>query len=139
MDFWRFLDYITEANTNPVVTWYGAISKAAQAEFDALVIAQAKTEDWDEAKKSKRKYKELQKEHKGLTQLIFEVISQLHGKQIRTHFRPIGIMKRSERQFIFLGGCEKHGTLGTIPPDAFNDALRLKTQYEQGRGTTRDH
>lgn len=130
MAYWEFLDYITEDHRNPVLEWYGALAPPVRADFDLLVLTLSETEDWDEAKPKKRKYKELVRNYPGLYELIFKV-----GK---INFRPLGIFKRSERQFIFLGGCEKH-TFWTVPADAFKDAYRLKTKFDQGKGATRAH
>ena len=102
----------------------------AQADFDALVLTLSETQDWDDAKKKKRKYKELERKHAGLCELILKV----EGKNLR----PLGVLKRELRQFVFLGGCEKH-TFWTIPPGAFDKALKLKGQFDQGKGATRAH
>ena len=130
MAYWEFLDYITEDHRNPVLGWYGALEPQVQADFDLLVIALSETEDWDEVKERKRKYKELIRHYSGMYELIFKV-----G---RKNFRPLGILRRSERQFVFLGGCEKH-TFWTVPPNAFEGAYKLKGQFDLGRGTTRAH
>jgi hypothetical protein len=130
MAFWRFLDYITEGHQNPISDWYGTLIPEAQAEFDVLVKTLSETEDWDGPKRKKRKYKQLTKAHVGLTELIFKVNAK--------NLRPIGILVNVHREFIFLGGCEKH-TFWTVPRNAFDEALRLKVKFEQGRGTTREH
>lgn len=134
MPFWRFMDYLTEGppRTNPVSDWYGDLEPEVQAAFDALVATLAETEDWDEPKKKKRKYEELSRDHLGLCELKFKV-----G---RRRFRPIGILHRGIHEFVFLGGCEEKGFFGTTkPPGAFDNALRLRQAYDQGRGTTREH
>lgn len=130
MAYWEFLDYITEDHRNPVMDWWGGLEPQPMADFDVLVAALSETEDWDEAKKSKRKYKELTRNYPGLFELIFKA----DGK----NFRPLGILKRIERQFIFLGGCEKH-PFWTVPANAFENAYKLKTKLEKGRGATRAH
>lgn len=130
MAYWEFFDYITEGHRNPVVEWYGTLNTRVQAEFDVLVLVLSETEDWDEVKEKKRKCKELERHYPGLYELRFRVDG--------VHFRPLGILKRLERQFILLGGCEKH-TFWTIPNDALDAAYRLKAQFEQGKGTTRAH
>jgi len=53
-------------------------------------------------------------------------------------FRPLGVLRRETREFIFLGGCE-HQRMSSIPPDAFDDAFKLKERLEQQRGATREH
>jgi len=132
--FWRFVDYLTEGppRTNPVSDWYGTLDPDVKAAFDALVRTLEETEDWDEPKPKDRKYKELSGKHVGLCELIFKV----EGR----NFRPIGILHREIREFIFLGGCEKKGWFGTTDPvNAFDNALLLKAAYEQEKGTTREH
>jgi hypothetical protein len=130
MAYWEFLDYITEDRQNPVLAWWGTLSDQAKAEFDTLVLVLSETEDWDEPKRKKRKYKELDKQHKGLSELILKV----DGKNLR----PIGLLRKEQRQFVFLGGCEKH-TFWTVPPGAFDKALRLKEKLDQGKGATGAH
>lgn len=130
MPTWQFLDYITEKREWPIGDWYGSLGVGERAEFDVLIDTLAETEDWDERKPKYRKYKELEKRHAGLCELILKV-----GKK---NLRPIGVLRRDRREFILLNGCEKH-TFWTVPPGAFDTALRLKSQLEQGRGTTRAH
>jgi hypothetical protein len=130
MPHWEFLDYITEGHQNPVMEWWGMLTPQAKADFDALVLTLSETEDWDEPKKKKRKYKELERKHRGLCELILKV----EGKNLR----PLGVLRQEQRQFVFLGGCEKHA-FWTVPPRAFDKALKLKEQLDQGKGTTRAH
>ena len=110
--------------------WWGSLEPEPKADFDVLVAVLAETEDWDEVKKKRRKYKELTRKYPGMYELIFKV-----G---RKNFRPLGILRRVERQFIFLGGCEKH-PVWTVPPNAFENAYKLKGQFEQGRGRINAH
>ena len=131
MAFWQFFDYITENRVNPVSEWYqNYLDDDEKAVFDLLVKTLSVTEDWYEAKKKDRQYKELERDRIGLAQLMLKVK--------RKNLRPIGLLRRQEREFIFLGGCEKH-PFWTIPPKAFDAALRLKAQFEQGRGAIREH
>lgn len=130
MAFWKFFDYITEQNRNPIQDWYGTVGSEVQAAFDVLVQELAGTEDWDAPKPKKRKCRLLKDKHAGMYELIFKV-----GKQ---KFRPLGIMYQDRREFVLLGGCE-HRRWQNIPPGAFDDAFKLKEFLEQGRGTTREH
>ena len=127
---WEFFDYITEAHKNPIQDWYGTLAAQQKADFDALVLALSETEDWDAPKERKRKYKELEGKHKGLCELILKVE--------RKNLRPLGALRREQRQFIFLGGCEKHG-FWIVPPGAFDAALTLKKKFDQGKGAPRAH
>jgi len=131
MPFWRFTQYVTDQPRCPIIEWYGTLEADAQAAFDILCKVLSETEDWDEVKPNRRKYKELFKEHKGLSELLFNL-----G---RRQFRPIGLLLRDRHEFLFLCGCIKTGRGTTDPPNAFSDALQLKIQYEAGRGYTRDH
>lgn len=73
MALWKFLDYITEQNRNPIQDWYGTVGADVQAAFDVLVQELAGTEDWDAAKPNKRKYRILTGKHIGMCELIFKV------------------------------------------------------------------
>lgn len=130
MAFWQFYEYITENRQNPMSDWYGMIKPEELAAVEVFIDTMANTEDWDEPKPKERNYKELTKKHVGLTQLILEV----NGKP----FRLIGTLNRIENKFIFFGACEKH-TWWTIPPNAFDNALRLKELWDQGRGNIREY
>jgi hypothetical protein len=130
MTFWRFMDYLTVENRCPIIEWYGIQDDDVQAEFDLFVKDLSETEDWDEPELGKRKYKVLTRRHVGLCELKFRVNAR--------KFRPLGVLARDNREFVFLGGCEKH-RMNTIPPDAFDSAFRLKEPFENGRGTTREH
>jgi hypothetical protein len=128
MAFWKFLDYVTENHTSPISMWYGSVGRDVQAAFDILVQELAGTEDWDFAKK--RKYRELKRQHTGMCELIFKV-----GQR---KFRPLGILRRDLREFIFLGACE-HQRGNSIPPNAFDDAFKLMGEFLKGKGAPRDH
>jgi len=131
MAFWEFKDYVTADQRSPILEWYGTLDEDVQAAFDLLVKGMAETEDWDEVKPRRRKYKELTRQHEGLCELFLKVNER--------SFRPIGILRRETREFIFLGGCEKVGQGATDPEEAFDSALRLKQQFDAGRGVTREY
>jgi hypothetical protein len=131
MPFWWFKEYVTDQQRCPIVDWYGMLEPEAQAAFDLTVKVLSETEDWDEVKATRRKYKELSRSHQGLCELKF--------KLGRRRFRPLGVLIRDNREFVFLGGCEKKGRGESDPPGAFAGALRLKKQFEEGRGRTREH
>jgi hypothetical protein len=131
MPYWRFKDYVTEDRRSPLLEWYGMLDGDVQAAFDLLLKFLSETEDWDEAKSSRKKYKELFGKHEGLCELILKV-----GKR---KFRPLGILHRDSREFVFLGGAEKVGQGVTDPEGAFDLALHLKKQFDEGKGVTRDY
>jgi hypothetical protein len=138
--FWQFFDYITEDNKNHVSMWYGTLERDEQVALDLLVKQLAETEDWNATKKRRRKHKELEFEDIGLTQLMFESFRPTtFGQIFRKQFRAIGVWQKEEWQFIFLNGCQKHGILGTTPPNAFTEARRLKAQFEAKRGNINEH
>jgi hypothetical protein len=139
MPAWQFLDYITEKNERPIITWYGTLEPNAKVEFDLLVKVLSETEDWESVKKKRQKFRDLERQHLGLTELVFEVEGKYMGSFKKKQFRPLGIRRKLERVFILLNGCEKHGFMGTVPPGAFEDAMRLKSDLEQGKGTTDAH
>lgn len=139
MSPWQFLDYITEDNQNPIIDWYGTLPPEAKAIFDIDVKAFSVTEDWQETKALRRKFKTLDREHAGMSQIMFETATQRPRKVEKRHFRAFGLFNRIDRSFIFFGGCEKHGTLGTLPPHARTDAMAIMRKFQQGKGTTREH
>jgi hypothetical protein len=140
MALWRFLDYVTDDEKNPVNEWCeNYLTVSEQAEFDLVVDYLARIRDWDEVKKARRKYRELERELVGLTELKFTTTIQNMGKNITKHFRPLGILKREEQEFIFLGGFQKGRSNIPIPADAYIKALRYKKEHEQNRGTTHEH
>jgi hypothetical protein len=131
MPCWQFRDYVTEDRRSPLLEWYGMLDEEAQAAFDVLLKTLSETEDWDEVKSTRRKYKELFGQHAGLCEIILTVN--------RRKFRPLGILIRGTQEFILLGGAEKIGHGTTDPEGAFDMALRLKKQFDEGRGATRDY
>ncbi len=126
MAYWRFLDYITDWHRNPIQDWYGTVDRDVQAEFDIFIQELGGTEVWNTPKQ----YRLLTGRHVGMYELVFKV----GGRK----FRPLGMLYQEKHEFVLLGGCE-HGRWGSIPPDAFDDAYRLKTQLDEGRGATREH
>ena len=126
MGYWKFLDYITEEHRNPIQEWYGTIDRDVQAAFDVLVQELVGTEIWN----TPEQYRLLTSAHAGMCELVFKVGTR--------KFRPLGILYQDKHEFVFLGGCE-HTRWYSIPAGAFDDAYKLKTQLEEGRGATRDH
>jgi hypothetical protein len=131
MPYWEFKDYVTEDHLSPLVIWYGSLDPNVKAAFDLLLKNLAETEDWDEAKSSRKKYKELKVQHAGLCELRFKV-----GPR---SFRPLGVLQRELRFFVLLGGAEKIGQDLTVPEGAFDEAFRLMGHLAEGRGAIRDY
>jgi hypothetical protein len=119
---------VSEYHVNPISNWYGSVGKDVQASFDILITELTGTEDWDSTKKPK--YRLLDREHKGLCELIFKVDSR--------KFRVLGVMFKEVRIFTLFTGCS-HSRQGNDPPTAFDDARKFKNLLDQGRGTTREH
>lgn len=137
---WEFQDYVTPDGNVPVEDWCSNhLSPAERAEFDVAVDYLRRIEDWDSVKKSKRKYRQLSRELEGLTEIKFEVTTQNNrGRNTKKRFRPVGILKREEQQFVFLGGFQK-SQKGPVPKDAFEKLLKHKQDFENKRGLIREH
>jgi hypothetical protein len=138
MAMWRFWDYFTEDHRCPIRDWYGAQDPAVQAAFDVVVLILRDTEDWTAS--DVEEFKRLEEPHVGLSEIRFQVDVPRRGNRnpYKRHFRPAGLYRPEERDFVFLVGCEKSGRIYT-PADAFDQALRYKTQFESGLGVTDDH
>lgn len=81
MPAWEFLDYVADDGTVPIDEWIeDCLKPAEQAEFDLAVDYLARIADWDSVKKAKRKYVELERGLKGLTELKFSMTTQSMGK-----------------------------------------------------------
>lgn len=130
---WRFFDYITEDQENPFDIWYGQQVVDVKVECDLLIKALAETDDWDEARKRRRKYRELTRKHIGLCELVFNVPNP------NRKFRLIGIRHLPIREFVLLGGCVRESRYSVIPATAFDDALKLKEHYDRRSGVLREH
>jgi len=130
------MDYLTgdERPRNLIQHWYGQQGPDVQAEFDATVITLQRTENWKKA----HEFKELSRQHRGLGEIRFAVRTRKHGKEEVRRFRPVGIWKEDEREFIFLIGCEKSRGVYN-PANAFDIALMLKAKLENGEGDTCEH
>ena len=124
------MQYLTDDCRCPIVEWYGTQDPDVQAAFDVLVKELSATEDWDAPKQSKRKYRVLTRTHAGLCELIFKVDKR--------KFRPLGILQPELKTFILLTACE-HQRGSNIPEDAFDEALKFRRLFEEGRGVTREH
>ena len=133
MSLWTFRDYETEDGENHIRSWYEAQIVAVQAAFRAAVIQLGGRPNWQD----NPLFKDLKKAHTGLSEIRF-FVGEKHAPNFR-RFRPVGICDPVQRNFIFLVGCEKFKGGRTEPEMAFELALFLKSQFEQGKGTTRGH
>lgn len=85
-------------------------------------------------------FKELTGPHAGLSEILFDVEMRTPGarKTSKRRFRPVGIFRELEREFIFLMGCEKSGRI-YIPAGAFDTAMNYKVALEKGLGAIDEH
>jgi len=134
MPIWKFKEYLTDdiPCRSPFLEWYGLVDEDVQAAADLLIHTElGELEDWDEPRRSRRKYKELTREHVGLCELMFKLGSR--------QFRIVGIRNLEAKEFLIFGALQKGPNGTTVPERAFEDALRMKSAYEVGRGNTRDY
>lgn len=85
-------------------------------------------------------FKALTDRHKGLGEVRFhiQVLAPGAKRPHRRRFRPVGIWPpATERQFVFLLGCEKRRGV-YVPHAAFDTALRHKALLERGEGSVRE-
>lgn len=140
MALWTFRDYVTEEGQNLIQQWYAAQDDAVRAVFDATVLILGETEDW--LNPEIEAFKELTKKHAGLglgeLRFSVDVRPPRAAKAKRRRFRPIGIFRPARREFIFILACEKF-RMNTIPPKAFDEAARYKSEFNQTRGDIHEH
>ena len=138
MTLWRFSDYCTADGKNLIQQWYSEQDEAVQAVFDETLLTLRVVEDW--ADPGVMEFKELTREHRGLSEIRFDipVVDPNTKKLFKRRFRPVGIWRPDRREFIFLLGCEKSGRTYK-PHNAFGLALAHKEQFEQGKGMICEH
>lgn len=119
--------------------WYVAQSPAVQAQFDATLLILNASVNWEDP--NTEEFKVLTGRHTGLGEIRFHIYTSSPGSKrpYRRRFRPVGIWPPTiYGEFTMLLGCEKRR--GTYKPHAaFDIALRLKIDFEQGRGSVCDH
>jgi hypothetical protein len=130
---WRFLRYETEDGENLAERWrwYEAQDPVVRAAVDLTLATLRATGDWrDPASNSGYvpEFAELKRQHIGLWEIKVEVVDKDSKKR---KFRLAGIWREGKREFILLLACEKSGGSHIT---AFDLALELKKQYEQGKG-----
>lgn len=138
MKTWVFRDYFPETGGCPIREWYARQDPAVQAAFDATVDILRATEEWRD--RAVKEFKQLSGVHAGLSEILFDVEVKTAGarKVTKRKFRPVGVFREAEREFIFLMGCEKSGRI-YIPTDAFGTALKLKAALDKGLGAIDEH
>lgn len=151
MRWWRFLDYWEQDEKNHVAEWYEAEDEDAQQAFDTIVAILEVTENWFTPGDAKM----LTRVHGGadLCEILFEVERETvepngRKRKFREKYRPVGFIsrypQRNEKQelvpgeFVLLVGCKKSGRR-YAPTNAFDLALDLKRQHDEGRGSVDDH
>jgi hypothetical protein len=136
MKYWRFMDYWTGDNPsrNLIREWYLAEDVKVQAEFENVINFLEGQKNWD----GLHEIQPLEKGHLGLWEIRF-TITETKKRLGRPfwRYRPVGFQHGS-RQFVFLRGCKKW-MASYKPAECFDLALDLKKQFDQGRGTIRDH
>ncbi len=135
---WRFSVYVTEDGRNLIQEWYDKQDEDVQAAFDHTLLTLRAVDDWLD--KDVKEFKALDRQHAGLGELRFHVptVHPVNKRPYRRRFRPPGIWRPTQRDFIILLGCEKRQR-AYIPHGAFDLALRYKADLEQGRGTIREY
>ncbi len=123
MKYWRFMDYYTEKGDNLIRDWYESQDEEVRAEFDIVLSRLAGFKDWSDLKE----FKILTRKHAGLCQIMFKTRNR--------NFRPVGFFSpNSNDEFVIVLGCEKSGRV-SIPPRAFDNALKFKKKFEKGKGS----
>lgn len=136
MSLWRFIAYYPKGKGCPVRDWYDVQHPKVRAELDFTLGILKGADVWI----GRDEFKELTGEHAGLCEIRFNVQFPKPGSpsgQVKRRFRPLGIWRPREREFILLVGYEKSGRLW-LPPNAFTLALKYKREFELGMGELHD-
>ena len=136
---WMFRDYVTADDHDVFDEWYSAQDDAVQAALDATLYLLRATNDWLDERVGE--FKQLTGKHAGLSEIMFDIQArQPGGRQwTKRRFRPAGLWRPEQRDFILFVGCEKRlRGLIYIPAGAFDRALEYKVAFEQGKGGLRE-
>ena len=131
------MHYRTEEGKTLIVDWYREQDPTLQAVFDTALNDLASTEDWSELEW----FKALTGRHTGLHEIKIDISGEqvIVGKKPPVvHYRPVGFLREAQREFVLILGCTKSGR-SSIPPNAFELALELKAEFEQGKGAIHAH
>lgn len=149
MAWWRIGIYQTENGVEPMDLWYACLDSDLQTQIDILIRELAQTDDWY----TDGHAKELERQHAGLTQLCLEVeyvARTPRGKREikRRQYRLPGLKLSNPTRdadgelipgvFVILLGCQK-GRGRTIPPGAFDWAMRLACELLQDKGVINEY
>jgi hypothetical protein len=134
MPVWQFFDYYPDGGGCPISDWYEAQTVPVRAVFAATVEDLGNTEDWSDPDLLSFDVLVQKPEHAGLSQVKFYVIEG----RTKKHYRALGRWREEAHEFIFLTGLQKSGRV-TIPHNAFDEAIRLLRELEQGRGEIHEH
>lgn len=133
----RFQAYRTKDGDEPFAVWYSTLPREALSDFGTIRLhLSSKGGKWEIADGAKT----LTKRHVGLVQLMFSfnewTARASKGKARR--FRAIGVRREAEEDFVIFTGCEEVG--GQYHPvDAFERALKLLGELQQGLGAPYDY
>lgn len=137
MSPWRFIAYHPRGVGCPIRDWYDAQHPKVRTAFDFTVGILKGTDVWI----GTREFRELEGEHLGLAEVRFNVEFPKPGSpsgQVKRRFRPLGVWRPREREFVFLVGYEKSGRMW-LPSNAFKLAFRFKREFELGMGEVNDY
>jgi len=143
MTSWELLDFVTPDLRNPYQEWYGNQDPSVQAAIDDTVAALLKYDDWTE--RDGQEFRQFTEEDAGLSSIRVTVLGQFKPKKHRAERRRVRVLglyrpDQDPPQFIFLGGFEKWmGGLLRKPSDAIKQAQSRRQQFEENRGSTREH
>ena len=121
------MDYHTEDAGNLIRSWYAGVDDKVRAAFDGVLDILRATREWDDLYQFKNF---TTGDFVGLSQLRFSIWEK--GK-VKRRFRPLGIWRPQDREFVLILVCEKSGRMKK-PSDAFELALKYKTQFDLGKG-----
>lgn len=137
MSPWRFIAYHPKGEGCPIRDWYEAQHPKVQVAFDFTLATLKGTDVWVGTKE----FKELTREHLGLAELRFNVEFPKPGSpsgRVKRRFRPLGIWRPREREFVLLVGYEKSGRL-RLPPNVFVLAFKYKREFGLGMGELHEY
>ncbi|HXK28007.1 MAG TPA: hypothetical protein VJ646_07115 [Candidatus Binatia bacterium] len=125
MIIWRFRCFVSANGRNVISHWYEDLSPKEQADFDAEIEIWRKQVEWDS-----RDFERLKgQKYKSLFEHKFKSCGKQH--------RILGCFGPEPRQYTFLLGCTHKGKIYD-PPEAFDTALRRKSQLAQDIGHLSD-